>query len=160
MRIARQIPLIGKTIEAMALSRFAWTMSVAENAGMNPIEIAQLSLRATENYFYKQFEPQVCRALQAGDLYYPTLKRTEAFPDDLLIYVDNGETAGELAESMDRASREFQERADNNLKLIGTIGFVCMLIFVGLVVLFIAVFAMQQYVNLLNNLMVSWPLQS
>ena len=39
MKVARQIPLIGKTIEAMALSRFAWTMSVAENAGMNPLEI-------------------------------------------------------------------------------------------------------------------------
>lgn len=158
MKIARKIPLIGQTIEAMALSRFAWTMSVAENAGMNPMETAELSLRATENYFYKQLEPEVCRALQSGDHFYPTLKRTGAFPEDLLIYVDNGETAGELAESMDRASHEYQEKADNNLKLIGTIGFVCMLVFVGLVVLIIAVFAMQQYVNMLNSLMTLSPL--
>ena len=158
MKIARQIPLIGRTIESMALSRFAWTMSVAENAGMNPIEIAQLSLRSTENYFYKQLEPEVCRSLQAGNRYYPTLKRTGAFPEDLLVYVDNGETAGELAESMDRASRDYQERADLSLKLIGTIGFVCMLVFVGLMVLFILVFAMQQYVNMLNSLMTISPI--
>ena len=80
MKIARQIPLVGKTIEAMALSRFAWTMSVAENAGMNPMETAELSLRATENYFYKQLEPEVCRWLQAGEHYYPTLKRTGVSP--------------------------------------------------------------------------------
>ena len=152
MKIARRIPLIGKTIECLALSRFSWTMSVAENAGMNAIEVATLSLRSTENYFYKQFEPEVTRKLQQGDLYYPTLKSTNAFPDDLLIYVDNGETAGELAESMERASHDYQARADLNLKLIGTIGFVAMLLFTGLVVGFIVIFAMSQYVGMLQSL--------
>ncbi len=157
MKIARKIPLIGSTIECMGLSRFAWTMSVAENAGMNPVEIAQLSLRATENYHYKQFEDQVCRSLQQGNRFYTTLKETGAFPRDFLIYVDNGETAGELAETMDRASKEYQQKADLNLKLIGTIGFVGMLLFVGLMVLIIAVFAVQQYINMLNSLMVLLP---
>ena len=82
----------------------------------------------------------------------PTLRETGAFPQDLLIYVDNGETAGELAESMDRASHELQQRAEMNLKAIGTIGFVCMILFVALLVLIICVFAMTQYINMLNNL--------
>ena len=153
MRVAMKIPLIGKTIECMSLSRFAWTMSVAENAGMSAIEIAQLSLRATENFYYKRLEPQVCRTLQAGGQFYPTLKATDAFPEDLLIYVDNGETAGELAESMDRASGELQDRAEANLKVLGTIGFAAMICIVGLVVLIICVVAMQQYLNMLNNFM-------
>ncbi len=154
MKIARRIPLIGKTIECLALSRFAWTMSVAENAGMNPVEIAQLSLRATENYFYKQHESKVCRMLQDGNRFHTTLQSTAAFPADLLIYVDNGEVAGELAESMERASQEYQERADLNLKLIGTVGFAMMLIFVGLLVLIIVVFAAKQYLKILNSFMV------
>ena len=153
MRIAMKIPLIGKTIECLALSRFAWTMSVAENAGMSAIETVQLALRSTENFFYKQLEPEVCRGIQRGQQFYPTLKATNAFPQDLLIYVDNGETAGELAESMDRASHELQARAELNLKTIGTIGFVMMILFVAGLVLAIAVFAVQQYVNMLNSLM-------
>lgn len=152
MRIARRIPLIGNTIEALALSRFAWTMAVAENAGMNPIEMAQLSLRSTENYYYKQHEPKVSRQLQQGQRFYKTLKSTGVFPEDLLTYVDNGETAGELAEAMHRASELYQARADMNLKLIGTIGFVLMLLFVGAVVLFIAVTVVGAYTNLLNNM--------
>jgi type IV pilus assembly protein PilC len=151
MKIARRIPLIGKTIENLALSRFAWAMSVAENAGMNPIEVAQLSLNSTENYYYKQHEPKVSRMLMDGKSFYKSLKATGAFPEDLLIYVDNGETAGELAEAMDRASHEYQEKADLNLKLIGTIGFVLTLLFVGLMVLIIVVFAMSQYVNMLQS---------
>ena len=34
---------------------------------------------------------------------------------------------------MNRASDEYQDRAENNMKTIGTIGFVMMLMFVGLV---------------------------
>lgn len=151
MKIARRIPLIGKTIEYLALSRFAWAMSVAENAGMNPIEVAQLALNSTENYYYKQHQAQVTRLLTDGKSFYKSLEATAAFPDDLLIYVDNGETAGELSEAMDRASREFQDKADLNLKLIGTIGFVLTLLFVGLMVLVIVVFAMSQYVNMLQS---------
>ena len=153
MRLAMKIPLIGKTIECLALSRFAWTMSVAENAGMNAIETAQLALRSTENFFYTNLESEVTRGIRNGNQFYPTLKATKAFPDNLLIYVENGETAGELAESMDRASAELQAKAEINLKLIGTIGFVLMILFAAGLVLFIAVFAMQQYINMLNSLM-------
>lgn len=151
MKIARRVPLIGKTIEQLALARFAWAMSVAENAGMNPVEVAQLALRATENYFYIRHEAKISRMLSDGKTFYKSFKSTDAFPDDLLIFVDNGETAGELAESMDRASQDFQSRADLNLKLIGTVGFVLTLLFVGLMVLIIVVFAMQQYLNMLNG---------
>lgn len=152
MKIARRIPLIGKTIESLALSRFAWTLSVAENAGMNPIEVSELSLGATENYFYRQHQSLVAECLQGGNTYYKTFRATGAFPEDLLIAIDNGEVAGELAESMDRMSREYQERADMNLKLIGTVGFVLMLLFVGAVVLMVAITAVGAYTNMLNDL--------
>ena len=122
-RIARRIPLIGKTIECLSLSRFAWTMSVCENAAMNPMETITLALGSTENYFYQQLQPELTADLRKGHAYYRSMKQTEAFPEDLLIYVDNGETAGELAESMDRASRELQDRAEQNLQTIAGIGF-------------------------------------
>ncbi len=134
MRIARRLPLIGSTIEALALSRFAWAMSITENAGMNPKDMARLGLRSTENYFYTRLEDEVCDGLQDGHSFYEVFKDTEAFPSDLLIHVDNGEMAGELAESMERASQEMGSKAESNLKLIGTIGFICMLLFVGLII--------------------------
>ena len=72
-------------------------MSVAENAGTNAIETTELSLNSTENFYYKQLIPQVSRRLQNGATFYSTFKETEQFPQDVLIYIDNGETAGELA---------------------------------------------------------------
>lgn len=123
IKIARRIPLVGKTIECLALSRFAWTMSVCENAGMNPLETIRLALGSTENYFYQQLEPELTSDLQKGLDFYRSMEQTQSFPEDLLIYVENGETSGELAESMDRASREMQDRAERNLKTISGIGF-------------------------------------
>jgi type II secretory pathway component PulF len=44
MRIARRIPLIGHTIEALSLSRLAWTLSMAENSGMSAGASAGIAL--------------------------------------------------------------------------------------------------------------------
>lgn len=153
VKIAMRIPLIGGTLEALALSRFSWTMSIAENAGMNALDIAQLSLRSTELYYYKQLEPKICELLRAGKRFYDSFLATQTFPDKLLIYVDNGETAGELAESMDRLSGEYQAQAEINLKAISAIGFVASLLLVACLVAAIVIFAAQQYLNLLNSMM-------
>ena len=134
MKIARRIPVIGKTIECLALARFSWTFSVAENAGMSAMETARLALRATQNYYYRQYEDQVLASLQSGIGFYSSFAKTKAFPPDLLMRIETGEVAGELAEVMDRTSLQYQAQAENNLKIIGTVGFVCMLMFVGLVV--------------------------
>ena len=133
MRIARNIPLVGKTIESLALSRLAWTMSVSENAGMSAVGISRLALRSTQNYYYKHLEPDVVQSITQGQGYYQAFKKTGAFPIDFLLYVENGETAGELAETMDRASNEHQQRAEQNMKIIGTVGFILMLLFVFLI---------------------------
>ncbi|MCH2183723.1 MAG: type II secretion system F family protein [Mariniblastus sp.] len=166
MQIARRIPLVGKTIESLALSRFAWTMSVAENAGMNPVETAQLAVRSTQNYYYERLEEPLCEDLQRGQSFVRAMRSTDSFPDDFLLMVDTGEIAGELAETMDRASQEHQNRAENNMKMIGTIGFIGMLLFVGLIVGCLIIFMykkliLDQYSNFLNclisDLLEQWP---
>jgi len=133
MQLARRTPLIGPTIEALSLSRFAWTMSIAENAGMEAGETMLLALQSTQNYYYERLIPEVTAGVRSGAGYYEVLKETQAFPEDLLVLVENGETAGQLAETMERGSEQLQEKAEANLKVIATVGFAVMLGFVGLV---------------------------
>jgi len=152
LRLAMRIPLIGSTIRNLALSRFAWTMSVADNAGMNALDIAELSLNSTENVYYTQFAPEVKASLRAGHQFYPTFLNTNAFPDELLIQIENGETAGQLSESMAIASEELQRKAEANLHAIGKIGMVLMMLLGAGVVAFIAIFGMSQYANFIQDL--------
>lgn len=153
MRIARRIPLLGNTIEALSLSRFAWTMSIAENAGIDAVQMAKMSLAATQNHFYQRLESTVCNDIQRGRDFASTLGATGAFPTEFLTYVENGEVAGELAETMDRASRDLQTQAENNLKILGTIGFVLTLLFVAAVIGTIVItMAQKLYLDPINDL--------
>ncbi len=151
LRIAMRIPLIGKTIQHLALSRFAWTLSVAENAGMNAIEAAQLALRSTENYYYTSLEPVVCHNLQQGHQFHQTFAATNSFPEELITFIETGEIAGELPESLNRASAELQAKAEINLKKISVIGFFLTMMLVGTLVLVILISAMRAYISILNN---------
>lgn len=154
MRIARHIPLVGKTIESLALSRFAWTMSIAENAGMNALDIARMSLQSTQNFFYQRLVDPICKSLQKGSAFSAAFRQTDSFPEEFLIYVENGESAGMLAESMDRASKDLQTRAENNLKLLGTIGFVCVFITVALIIgTVVIMMAKKFYLDPINDLL-------
>jgi type II secretory pathway component PulF len=154
LQIARRIPLVGKTVEAFALSRFAWAMSVTENAGMDALDIAGLSLDATQNYFYKQLVESVRSSLRRGESFSKSFRGTQAFPEDLLIYLENGELSGQLAESMDRASRDYQKRAEDNLKLIGTIGFLLTFLLVAAIIGTVVIVMMNEfYLKPINELL-------
>ena len=116
------------------------------------LDIAELSLNSTENVYYTQFAPEVKASLRAGHQFYPTFLNTNAFPDELLIQIENGETAGQLSESMAIASEELQRKAEANLHAIGKIGMVLMMLLGAGVVAFIAIFGMSQYANFIQDL--------
>lgn len=152
MRIARRVPVVGKTIECLSLARMAWTMSVAENAGMSAVETMQLSLQSTQNYYYQQLEPELVTKIVRGQPFHTSLQETHAFPQDFLIFVDNGETAGKLAEVMDRASHTLQETAENNLRILSVAGFVIAFGFVAVIIGFTIISLYSQYIGTLNSL--------
>lgn len=131
MEIARRLPVVGRTIECLSLSRFAWTASVAENAGMEAGETMQLALEATQNHFYERLIPEVTAGVRGGSGFHSVLSRTGAFPESFLMLVQNGETAGMLAESLERASGQLQEEAENNLRILAVVGFVLTFLFVA-----------------------------
>lgn len=153
MRIARRIPLLGKTIECLALSRFAWTLSVAENAGMRPQDSTKLALDATQNFYFTNQVEMVRRSLDERKSIHDALAATKIFPKDFLMYVSNGELAGELAETMDRVSKDLQEQAEHNLKTITTIGFVVTFLFTAVVIGTAVIILFQKvYIEQIQNL--------
>lgn len=123
MRIARRIPVLGKTIQIFALARFSWVLSAAYEAGMNTMQGVGLAFRATQNFYYQQFEEEVKEKLQQGQDLTVSLRETEAFPEDFLMHVDNGEITGNLPESMNRVAEEYTAEAERNLSIIAKVVF-------------------------------------
>ena len=135
MAIARRLPVLGSVIVNMAMSRFAWTLGVAIDAGLSAMNSAQLALRSTQNFFYTRHENQVALAIRDGQEINEALRTTNEFPDDVVMYVQNGENSGEIPEMMDHLSRMCQERAESSLRTLAMIGFVLTFLFVAALII-------------------------
>lgn len=151
MQLALKIPLVGDTIRILALSRFAWSFGMAIEAGMDAERSIQLGVRSTHNPFYIVHEPEILESVGRGSDFHTALRRTGAFPDDFLQAVEVGELTGEITESLERLSDDYQEQAELLLRRISQIcGFLVSLFVMGVVILLIVLLYMN-YIGTLND---------
>jgi type II secretory pathway component PulF len=109
-----RVPMIGKCIETMALARMAWSLAMANNAGMDPRRSIKLALRSSNNPYYKSFQQKIDGALANGAEIHEALARTHAFPSEFVDVVSNGELSGTLPESLLRLSQDYRSRAESS----------------------------------------------
>jgi type II secretory pathway component PulF len=153
MRIALRIPLIGSTIQNLALSRMAWSLSMAHNAGMDAIETTVLGIRATQIDYYTRHCQAVSDSIRAGNEMNYALQRTQAFPAELIETLSTGEVTGQVSEALDRLSREYRDRAQVQFQTISVIGGFLVLLMVAAIIGFLVIYlAMVFYIGPLNEL--------
>jgi type IV pilus assembly protein PilC len=151
MRIARRIPLLGRTIQIFSLARFAWVLGAVVEAGMNLIHGVRLAFRATRNYYYEQFEEPTARRLQEGSELAAALRKTEVFPTDFMTYLENGEIAGEIPESMERLAETYSDEASRNLTIISRVLFAIIFTVIALMIAGVVIALFMRYLNMLNS---------
>jgi type II secretory pathway component PulF len=151
MRIARRIPLIGKTIQVFSLARFAWVLSAVYEAGMNTMRGVALAFRSTQNFYYAQHEEQVLLRLQAGTSLTEALRETGVFPDDLLMYVENGELTGELPESMNRLAEQYNDQAEANLNIISRVMFFVIFSIIAVIIGGLVISLYSRYIGVIQS---------
>jgi type IV pilus assembly protein PilC len=153
MRLARRVPLIGKTIQVLSLARFAWVLAAVYEAGMNTMHGVALAFRATHNHYYQQFEQPTVDRLQDGMELADALRLTNAFPTDFLMYVENGELTGELPESMNRLAEQYTDEAEKNLAIISKIMFFVIFGFIAVVIAAMIISLYANYINTIRSYM-------
>ncbi len=134
LNIARKIPLLGRTIEMMALTRSAWALATAYEAGINAIESLKLGLRSTQQWYYQRHFSDAEVAIRQGRTLTQTLRQTKAFPLDFVQAVETGELTGTVPESLEHLSRRYDDEIQRNLRTLTTIGgvLIMLLIFASL----------------------------
>ena len=111
-RAVLKIPVIGKALETISLSRLAWSMHLTFDTGMSVRKALKLSIESTRNAHFTDQINLIDRAIEGGQSIYDTFVLTGAFPDDFLDSLHAGEESGRLVESMGRLSRQYQEQAE------------------------------------------------
>ncbi|MBL8888792.1 MAG: type II secretion system F family protein [Planctomycetaceae bacterium] len=132
--IARRVPLLGRTIEMMALTRTAWALATAYEAGISATDSLKIGLRSTQQWYYQRHHNNAEAGIRQGRTLAQVMRQTEAFPLDFVQAIETGELTGTIPESMEHLSRRYDDEIQRNLRTLSTIGgvLIMLLIFVSL----------------------------
>ena len=139
MLLAMRIPVLGKCLESLALSRLTWSLALALDSGMDARRAVELSIRAAQNPYYESSLPRVTAGIRANREFHESFADGEVFPQDFLDQLETAEIAGATTESLLRLAKEYEDRARTAMRVLTGIvtvlvmGFV--LLFVGFLVI-------------------------
>lgn len=148
-----KIPVFGRFLEILALSRLAWTMHLTLNTSMSLRASLPLCLRSTHNAQYIDAIDQIVGDAVAGRALYEAFKASGVFPGDFLDALDVGEHSGRLPESMAHLAEQYREQARRMMHVLTVAGGFAVAALVGLIIIGV-IFAM-----IMRNLMPYYELQ-
>tara|TARA_R110002049_G_scaffold4601_5_gene32579 strand:+ start:800719 stop:801744 length:1026 start_codon:yes stop_codon:yes gene_type:complete len=134
-----KIPVIGRAIQTITLSRFSWTLSLALESGLDPIRSIALALDSTASEYYQSGASKAEKAIRNGATLADALRATKIFPDDYLSFIEIAELSGTDAESIDGLAKEYDQRAKMAMKTIAGFASGMIWLFVVLVMIFLII---------------------
>jgi type II secretory pathway component PulF len=146
-----KVPKLGGTLETLAMARLSWAMHVTLNSGMDLRPAMKMSLQSTHNALYTRHIDRVLADIRQGREIHEALSATRVFPIHFIDAVQVGEQSGQLVESMQNLSGQYQDEARvamNTLTVL--LGVAVMALIAGIIIFFIfRVFGF--YLNSIND---------
>ena len=137
MRKVMKIPVLGRTLEMMALARVAWSLSLAHGAGMEIRQALRLAITGSQNSLYLSHLDEIDRSIAAGNEVHQTLRDSEIFPNDFLDVVETGEMSGQMPETLAHLSKDYRQRANSAAKTLVTVASYVVWAIVAIVLIFL-----------------------
>jgi len=139
-KIDLTLPVMGRILKKINLSYFAKNLGLLLKSGM-PIEKALiLNLEITENEVYKQKVEDVLTAVRKGNTIASILNQSpKEFTRSFAKTIESGERSGNLIESLSYLSSFYEGEVERETKDLTIALEPILLIFVGLIVAFIAI---------------------
>lgn len=151
MPIILKVPVLGQCLKLLAMSRIAWCLSMAIDAGMDAVSSIRLALKASQNIYYSSLTQRVEKTMLRRCPMADGLRETERFPEEFLMSLETGELTGMVSETLDRYAADCRERAQGLLKALTVFaGMACWLLVSGLIIMLIFKLALY-YVGILND---------
>ncbi len=146
-----QLPLIGKPLQTLALSRLAWSLHITLFAGMDLRRALKLSLRSTHNARYTGQIPAIDSEIVQGNTIYQAFCRAGGYPVEFLDTIAVGEDSGRLVESLAILARQYHERARAAVAVLTMAGGWLVWAGVAAIIITIVVRLFSFYIGILND---------
>ncbi|HEV3166345.1 MAG TPA: type II secretion system F family protein [Isosphaeraceae bacterium] len=150
--LALYVPVLGKLMRKIDTTRFARTLGVLLDGG---VDIgASLDLTADVVFLapYRRALKGVREVVMEGTELSDALRATSRFDPDVIAIVNSGEETGKLPESLGRLADDYEEQVTYMVKNLGTLVQPLIMIFMGGVVLFIILAVFLPYIAMLTTL--------
>ncbi len=117
-----RVPMLGKCLRTMALSRMAWTMSLTNDTPMDALTAMDSTLRSSGMPVYSNLQQEVRDSLMDGRTMHEALQATNEFPNEFLDTVLVGEETGQISESLHKLSKQYESQAEVAAKTLTIFG--------------------------------------
>ena len=133
-----KVPLFSDLIKAAAFSNFLTVLQIAYDAGIPILDCLYLSRTTLSNYMMQDSIKTSIKKMQAGAHLSESMKAANLFPKMILFMVSTGEQSGRLGELMTQCVQHIDEQLDLIIDTIGKLIEPILLIFIGVIVCFLA----------------------
>ncbi len=133
-----KVPLISDLMKAASFSNFLTVLQIAYDAGIPIIECLYLSRTTLSNSVMQDAIKVSIKKMQAGAHLSESLKAANIFPKMILFMVSTGEQSGRLGELMTQSVQHIDQQLDLIIDTLGKLIEPILLIFIGVIVCFLA----------------------
>ncbi|NQY42142.1 MAG: type II secretion system F family protein [Legionellales bacterium] len=137
-RLQLKIPAVGPVLEKILLARFARTMVMILKTGVPLNEGIDMIANSIGNTHFKKSINKIKEKMESGESLGASSKDVGLFPRIALQMIVVGEDSGELDRMMEEIALYYEREVDYEIDRIGDIIEPVLLVFIGVMVLFLA----------------------
>ena len=152
-RLLMAIPVVGTSIQTLALSRMAWTLAVTTNTSMDAIACITLAIRNAHNVVYAGTIDPIASVIRQGRPMAEGMRATREYPSEFVDAVEVGEDTGQLSEAMERLSRQYEDKAKAALAALAVLSGFAVWGLVAAFIIFVIIRLALWYVGQINSLL-------
>jgi len=136
-RLTLRLPYVGGLVQKLALARFARTLSTLLASGIGLLPALDIVRTIVDNRVIARAIENARDAIREGQSIAPPLRESGVFPPLVVHMVAVGEQSGQLEAMLTKAADAYDTEVENAVSALTTILEPLMIVFMGLVVLFI-----------------------
>jgi len=137
-RLKTRIPGLGRLFIIAALSRFAHTFVMLNKSGIPILQTLEITSTTINNVIISQSIKEISRQVREGRSLADAMRETGRFTPLVIQMVGVGETTGTLDEMLVRITEYYDIEVENSIKKMTTYIEPALTLFMGIVVLFLA----------------------
>jgi general secretion pathway protein F len=151
-RIALKMPIFGKLILKIAVSRFAKTLSTLLSSGLPILKAMDIVKTVVGNVILSESIEKVKENISEGSSISGPLKNTKMFPPIVIHMIAVGEQTGELENMLARVSDAYDNEVDTSITALTSVLEPLILVVMGGVVLFIVLSILLPMLDLTSGI--------